>query len=45
VGLNEKAPARETKAGTPQRLRVVSIVPGLLVGNPDRLDRQVGEVT
>ena len=44
VGPNEKSPARKTKAQTRQRLRVVSIEPCLLVGNPDRLVRQVGEV-
>ena len=45
VGLNEKPPARETKARARQRLHVLSIVPGRLVDNPDRLERQLAEVT
>ena len=44
MGLNEKAPARKTKAQTRQRLRVVIIEPCLFVRNPDRLVRQVDEV-
>ena len=44
VSLNEKPSAGKTKAQTRQCLRVLGIQPCLLLVNPNRLTRQVGEV-
>ena len=44
VSLNKEPPTGKTKAQTRQRLRVLDIQLCLLVGNPNRFVRQVGEV-